>query len=61
MIYLFTGRYYKYELLGEIPALLCGFAAVSLLTLLLLFWGKHKCRYSLEWFLDAITRRFASS
>ena len=29
--------------------------------LLLGFWGKHKNKYSLEWFLNAITKRFASS
>lgn len=61
LIYLLTGKYYKYALLGAIPALLCGFAAVILLVLLLVFWGKHKNQYSLEWFLDAITKRFASS
>ena len=60
LIYLLTGKYYKYALLGAIPALLCGFAAVILLVLLLVFWGKHKDRYSLEWFLAAITKRFAS-
>ncbi len=61
LIYLLTGKDYKYALLGAIPALLCGFAAVILLVLLLLFWEKHKDRYSLEWFLAAITKRFASS
>ena len=61
LIYLLTGKYYKYALLGEIPALLCGFAAVILLVLLLGFWGKHNDKYSLEWFLGAMTKRFASS
>ena len=60
MIYLLTGKYYKYALLGAVPALLCGFAAVILLVLLLFFWGKHQHRYSLEWFLAALTKRFAS-
>jgi uncharacterized membrane protein len=61
LIYLLTGKYYKYALLGAIPALLWGLAAVILLVLLLGFWGKHKNKYSLEWFLNAITKRFASS
>jgi uncharacterized membrane protein len=57
LIYLLTGKYYKYALLGAIPALLCGFAAVILQLLLLVFWGKHKNTYSLEWLLNAITKR----
>jgi hypothetical protein len=61
LIYILTGKYYKYALLGAIPALLCGSIAVILLVLLLGFWGKHKNKYSLEWFLNAITKRFASS
>jgi hypothetical protein len=61
LIYLLTGKCYKYALLGAIPALLCGFIAVILLASLLVFWGKHKYKYSLEWFLNAITKRFASS
>ncbi len=50
-----------YALVGEIPALLWGFAAVILLLSLLVIWGKHKNKYSLEWFLGAVTRRSASS
>lgn len=61
LIYLLTGKYYKYALLGAIPALLAGFAVVIVLVSLLVFWKKHKNRYSLEWFLDALIRRFASS
>ena len=61
LIYLLTGKYYKYALMGAIPALLYGFASVILLFLILVFWGKHKNKYSLEWLLDAITKRFASS
>ena len=61
VIYLLTGKYYKYALLGAVPALACGFAAVILLVLLLVFRGKHKDRYSLEWWLGAIVKRFASS
>jgi len=61
LIYLMTGKYYKYALVGAIPALLCGFAAVILLVSLLVIWGKHKNKYSLEWFLNAVTERFASS
>ena len=38
-----------------------GFAAVILLLSLLVIWGKHKNKYSLEWFLGAVTRRSASS
>jgi uncharacterized membrane protein len=60
LIYVMTGKYYKYALMGAIPAILSGFAAVILLVSLLVIWGKHNNQYSLEWFLNAVTRRFAS-
>jgi uncharacterized membrane protein len=57
LIYLLTGKSYKYGMMGVTPALVCGFAAVILLLLLLVLWGKHKSKYSLEWFMDTVTKR----
>jgi hypothetical protein len=61
LIYVLTGGYYKYDLLGAYNALLAGFIAVTLLVSLLKLWGKNKNKYSLEWFLDGLIRRYASS
>ncbi|NPU83670.1 MAG: DUF1624 domain-containing protein [Syntrophaceae bacterium] len=61
LVYLVTGRYLKYGFLGSIPTLLWGFTVVVLLELLLVVWGNHGNQYSLEWFLGALTKRFASS
>lgn len=60
LIYLITGKYYLSGLMGAIPALLCGIAAVILLELLLAFWERRGAKYSLEWFLVMLTLRFAS-
>ncbi len=61
LIYVLTGRYYKDNLLGAYGALLAGLGAVILLVSLLKLWGKIKNKYSLEWFLDRIIKRYASS
>lgn len=52
-------RPYKYALVGAIPAMVWGFAALFLLVWLLVIWGKHKNKCSLEWFLGVATGRFA--
>ncbi len=60
LIYFITGKYYAGNLMGAIPALLCGIAAVVLLELLLYYWQKRAAKYSLEWFPVMLTFRFAS-
>ncbi len=60
LVYFITGNYYLVGLMGAIPALLCGIAAVVLLEVLLYFWEKRGAKYSLEWFLVVLTQRFAS-
>jgi uncharacterized membrane protein len=57
LIYVLTGRCYKYDLLGAYNALLAGFIAVTLLVSLLKLWGKNKNKYSLEWFLDRLIKK----
>jgi len=59
-IYLLSGKYYIYNLLGVWPALACGIAAVILLSILLQNWRKHVGKYTLEWLLEAVTRRLSS-
>jgi len=60
LIYFITGNYYLFDLMGAIPALLCGITAVILLELLLFYWEKRRAKYSLEWFMVMLTQRFAS-
>lgn len=55
LVWLFTGDYKRAALMGDVPALLCGLAAVALLEVLLYYWLKAKGKYSLEWFLGALT------
>lgn len=61
IIYVFSGKYYIYNLMGALPAFVCSLAAVSLLGLGLKIWEKRGSKYKLEWFLAALTRRFAST
>lgn len=56
ILYLITGKYMLGDLMGAVPALLCGLAAVALLEILIFYWGKAGARYSLEWFLVGLTR-----
>jgi len=60
LIYVLTGWYYKYNLLGAYGALLAGIGAVILLLSLMKLWGNSKNKYSLEWFLDRLIKRYAS-
>jgi len=57
ILYLITGKYMLSDLMGPIPALLCGVGAVAFLEILIFFWGKAGSRYSLEWFLVRLTKR----
>ena len=61
IVYLFTGKHPQlegnyYNLMGVIPALLCGIAAVVILEVLIFYWEKLNYKYSLEWILAALTR-----
>jgi len=60
LIYLISGKYYIYNLLGVWPALFCGLAAVLLLSSLMRQWQKQGGKYTLEWLLEVILRRFGS-
>lgn len=55
VLYFLTGKYLISDLMGAIPALLCGLLAVALLEILIFFWGKVDSRYSLEWMLARLT------
>jgi uncharacterized membrane protein len=62
IIYLFTGKKPQlegnyYNLMGVIPALLCGIVAVAILETLILFWEKKGSSHNLEWILGALTAR----
>ena len=61
VILLITGRNLKYASLSAFPAVLAGLAGVTLLQLLLFFWEKHGSKYSLEWWLGAITSRLTKN
>ena len=58
LVYMFTGEYRIYDLMGIWGSLFAGLAAVIALELLLKFWGERGGRYTLEWFLAALTARF---
>lgn len=60
ILYLLSGKYYIYDLLGAWPALGAGLTAVALLSFLLWQWQKCGGKYTLEWFLYAAIRRFSS-
>lgn len=60
VVYLVSGHYLLCDLMGAYPAMLCGLAGVLVLELLLFYWEKKYGKYSLEWFLGALTTRFAS-
>jgi uncharacterized membrane protein len=60
IIYIFAGKYYIYNLMGSLPAFICGIAAVGLLVLCLKIWDKRGSKFKLEWFLAVLTQKFAS-
>jgi uncharacterized membrane protein len=55
IIYLFTGRYPEFDLMGAVPAFLLGLAAVALFLVCLKAWERRSNKYSLEWGLSKIT------
>ena len=55
ILYLITGKYMFSDMLGVIPAFLCGIVAVIFLEILIFFWGKADSKYSLEWILTKLT------
>ena len=57
IIYLMTGEYLIFDLMGAWPAFFCGLVAVTLLELLLVYWERWDNKYSLEWFLVVLTVR----
>ncbi len=57
VIYLLSGKYYIYNLLGAWPALGCGLTAVALLSAILKLWRNHGGKFTLEWLLAALARR----
>ncbi|HEY5526078.1 MAG TPA: heparan-alpha-glucosaminide N-acetyltransferase domain-containing protein [Candidatus Anoxymicrobiaceae bacterium] len=59
VVLLFTGHYHLSDLMGSIPALLCGLGAVAFLEVLIYYWEKAGSKYNLEWFLGVLTRRLA--
>lgn len=58
LIYVFSGKYYIYNLMGSLPAFVCGLMAVGLLAVGLKIWEKQGGKYKLEWCLRALTRHF---
>jgi len=58
LIYVFSSKYYLYNLMEAIPAFACGLTAVVLLALGLGKWDKMGGKYKLEWFLAALIRRW---
>ena len=59
VVWLFTGHYRLSDLMGDIPALICGVTAVAFLEVLIYYWQKAGSKYSLEWFLGVLTTRLA--
>jgi uncharacterized membrane protein len=57
IIALLTGRHFKYALLDTYPALIVGLAGLTLLQVILYLWEKYGSKYSLEWWLSALTSR----
>jgi hypothetical protein len=61
LIWVLSGKYCKYALLGAYHSLLAGIGAVIILVSLLAVWGRSKNKYSLEWCLDKLIKRYASA
>ena len=60
VVWLFSRHYLICNLMGAYPAMLCGITGVFILEIIIYFWAKKQSKYSLEWFLRALTLRFAS-
>ncbi|MDQ1257526.1 MAG: hypothetical protein QG656_2132, partial [Candidatus Hydrogenedentes bacterium] len=59
-LYVISGKYRVFDLMGAWPAFVCGSTAVALLYSGLKVWDKRGGKYKLEWCLVVLTRRFAS-
>jgi uncharacterized membrane protein len=57
VVYVLTGEYRVFDLMGIWGSILAGLAAVIALELLLKFWEARGGRYSLEWLLAVLTAR----
>ncbi|MBK8048065.1 MAG: DUF1624 domain-containing protein [Anaerolineales bacterium] len=55
IVYLVTGQYRIFDLMGAWPALLCGLVALALLETMLAVWERKGGRFSLEWILAWLT------
>ncbi len=54
---MFTGKYRVFDLLGVWGSIRDSLAAVMAFEVLLRFWEARGARYTLEWFLAALTAR----
>jgi surface polysaccharide O-acyltransferase-like enzyme len=61
IIYFLTGHYPAQDLMGAIPALLLGLAAVALFLLGLKAWEQYEAKFSLEWMLRRFTEDVTGS
>jgi uncharacterized membrane protein len=57
VLWLFTGRYLYGDMMGAVPAVFCGLAAVTILEVLIHSWEKVDSKFSLEWILAMLTAR----
>ncbi len=57
IVFLITGEYRIFDLMGIWGSILAGLTAVIALELLLKFWETHGGRYNLEWLLAMLTAR----
>lgn len=60
LIYIYSGKYNIYNLMGSLPAFFCGLAAVCLLGFVLRILDRCGSQYKLEWFLEALVRKYAA-
>jgi uncharacterized membrane protein len=61
LVFVVTGEYRVFDLMGIWGSILAGLAAVIALELLLKVWEERGGRYSLEWLLAALTARLTRS
>ena len=60
-VYMATGRYRISSLMGDVPSLACGLAAIVALEVLLFHWQKAGGKYSLEWFLEMVAAQIGKA
>ncbi len=61
IVFVLTGEYRIFDLMGVWESILAGLVAVIALELLLKFWEAHGGRYSLEWLLAILTARLVKN